>query len=59
MVGKSEVADTSFTLLFHQPVQNSVVQIPGLKSLHPVHVLAGVAHTVEQKVVHIVGLQLF
>ncbi len=54
MVRKTEVADASFFALFHQPVENSIVDVAMVEFSHAVY---ADSYAVQQQVIHIVHLQ--
>ena len=55
MIGEAKVADAAFLLLFHQPVQNTIVHKPGIEFLFGIPTAAD---SMQQQIVDIIYLQL-
>ena len=63
VIRESEVANTPCLALLHKPVEDTVVDIPRVESLHTAHVLTLAVlrtHTdaVHKQIVHVIHLQL-
>ena len=58
VVGEAQVADTSFLLLLHEPIQYAVVHVAGIEGLQRIFVLGRTANAMQQQIIDIVGFQI-